>query len=72
MRTLGAKNKEKTENPKNEYIRVRVTKSEKEEINKKSSMINLTESDYLRTVIFQRSQMSQGLYLSNNLHSLER
>jgi hypothetical protein len=52
MRTLGSKNKEQTENPKSEYIRVRVTKSEKQEVNSKAKRLNLNESDYLRGVIF--------------------
>lgn len=53
MRTLGAKNKEQAENPKSEYIRVRVTKSEKQEVNSKAKRLNLNESDYLRMVILE-------------------
>jgi hypothetical protein len=53
MRTLGAKNREQTENPKSEYIRVRVTKSEKQEVNSKATRLNLTESNYLRGIVFE-------------------
>ena len=72
MRTLGAKNRTQNPNAKNNYIRVRVTDNEQEEILRKATAKNLNVSDYVRSVFFPSPQNFQDPCLLDNQHTLDR